>query len=59
MWGGALPGTVRSLPVVMENRKQVVIPSVRVQHKYSHDEDSCTGDAHAVIYFRKIEKQQL
>ena len=40
MWGGALPGTVRSLPVVVENRKEVVTPSVRVQREYSHDDDS-------------------
>ena len=39
MWGGALPGTVRSLPVVVENHKELVIPSIRVQHEYSHDED--------------------
>ena len=39
MWGGALPGTVRSLPGVVENRKQVVIPSVRVQRQYSYDAD--------------------
>ena len=39
MWGGALPGTVRSLPVVVENRKEVVISSVRVQDEDSHDED--------------------
>ena len=29
VWGGALPGTVRSLAVVVENRKYVGIPSVR------------------------------
>ena len=39
----ALPGTVRSLPVVEENRKEVVIPSVLVQHEYSHDEDFLHG----------------
>ena len=40
VWGGALPRTVRSLPVVVENRKEVVaIPSVRVQHEYSYNED--------------------
>ena len=43
VWGGALMGTVRSLPVVVENRKEVVIPSVRVQHEYSHDVDFLYG----------------
>ena len=41
VWGGALPGTVRPLPVVVENRKEVLIPSqyVRVQRQYSYDAD--------------------
>ena len=43
MWGGAPPGTVRSLPVGTENRKEVVIPSVHVQHEYSHDEEFLYG----------------
>ena len=38
VWGGALQGRVRSLPVV-ENRKEVVIPSLRVHHEYPYDED--------------------
>ena len=37
--GGALPGTVCSLPIVVENRKEVETTSVRVQHEYSDDED--------------------
>ena len=37
VWGNALPGTVRSLPVVVENRKEVVFPSHRVQHEYDED----------------------
>ena len=38
MRGGALPGTVSSLPVVVENREEVVIPSsARVQHEYGGD----------------------
>ena len=43
VWGGVLPGTVRSLPVVVESRKEVVIPCVRAQHAYSHDEDILYG----------------
>ena len=34
---------VRSLPVVVENRKYVVIPSVRVQRQYSYDADFLYG----------------
>ena len=43
MWGGALPGTVRSLPVVAENRKYMVLQSVRVQQEYSYDADFLYG----------------
>ena len=48
MWGGALPGTVRYFPVVVENRKEVVILLVRVQHEHSHDEGFCTSDSYAI-----------
>ena len=51
VWGNALPGTVRSLPVVVENRKEVAIPSAR-QHVSSTStrtmQTLCTGDSYAV-----------
>ena len=37
VWGGALPGTVRSLPVEVENRKELVFPSARLQLEYDED----------------------
>ena len=33
---GTLPGTVRSLPAVPENRKKVVVPA-QVQHEYDEE----------------------
>ena len=53
VWGGALPGTVCSLPVVMENRKEVA-----KSHQYVSSTSTrtmrtfCTGDSYAL----KIEK---
>ena len=49
MWGGALPGTVRSLLVMVENREEVVIPSVRVQHERTRTmRNFCSDDSYAV-----------
>ena len=59
MWGIALAGTVRSLPVVLENRKEVVFPSPRVQHEY--DEDFLYGRLLNAVNFawRKINGQKV
>ena len=37
MGEGPLPGTVRSLPVVVENRKKVVIPARHVHGAHARD----------------------